>query len=288
MPHLSSGSGGRDHANGLITHVSCLRAHPRDHRRRARAAAGLFLQWDPNPEAEVVGYRVYVGTSQGSTTHRSTSETPRYTLAPAGQLLFAVAVLRAHVGNRSPTSAPTRTGRRPRRPATRRPALGHVELVGRSDGPGYLLRRASGRAHFNQTASFLGHRRPWDLQRHGHRVGRFSALRVHVDHLRPLPGVATPLRPTGHCHQTPTFEWESRYGHVVPAVGRRLLHDGPQDPARSDPAQASCATRAPYAASVQVALTVAARHGPSARPTLRPGPVERRWTLRCQTRTHRP
>jgi hypothetical protein len=43
-------------------------------RRRARGRGEtVSIAWDPNPEADVVGYRVFIGPQPGSTTRRSTS-----------------------------------------------------------------------------------------------------------------------------------------------------------------------------------------------------------------------
>jgi hypothetical protein len=227
---------------------------------RAAAAESVSLEWDPNPEPEVVGYRVFIGTQPGIYDSQvDVGNTTSYTATlQAGQrYCFAVAAYFTGpaLGTKSaevctdPNKPPTLES-----PGNRASAIGTaltLTLVG-SDPEGLPVTfSASGLPAgltLNQNTGFISGT-PTTLNTYNVTVtvsdGVLSTSQAFTWTISAsLPGVASPLRPTGTlATKTPTFEWES----VATATSYRLWVDDasttdPKIQLDVTPAQAACTT----------------------------------------------
>jgi hypothetical protein len=212
---------------------------------RTVAAETLGIQWDPNPEAEVIGYRVFIGSQPGVYDSQvDVGNVTSYSLnaVQGRQYCFAVAAFSAGptVGtkslevctdsNRPPTlQSPgnqtsgvgtaltlTLNGSDPEGLPITYSATGLPAGLTLNANTGFISGTPTAVATTNVTVTVsdgvlsTSHAFTWTI----------SAS---------LPGAATPLRPTGTLNTaTPTFEWES----VTTATSYRLWVD---DASSTDP-----------------------------------------------------
>jgi hypothetical protein len=214
--------------------------------RSAAAADSIPIQWDPNPESEVIGYRVFIGTQPGvydtqvdvgnatSYTFTSAQADRRYCFAVAaysqGPTLGSKSIEVCTDTNKPPTlQAPgnqtsavgtavtlTLVGSDPDGLPVTYSATGLPAGLTLNSGTGFI----SGTPTTNGTSNVMATVSDGVLSTSQAFTWTISAS---------LPGAATLLRPSGTiATTTPTFEWES----VATATSYRLWVD---DASATDP-----------------------------------------------------
>ena len=226
---------------------------------RVGAAETLSIEWDPNPEPEVVGYRVFVGPQPGVYTSQvDVGNATSYSLGAveAGQrLCVAVAAYYAGptVGNKS-AEVCTDTNKPPvlQSPGNQTSAVGAaltLTLVG-SDPEGlpvtYSATGLPAGLTLNRNTGFISGT-PTTVTTYNVTVTVSDGV-LSTSHAltwtvsASLPAAATLLRPSGTlASATPTFEWES----VATATSYRVWVDDasstdPRIQLDVTPAQAGC------------------------------------------------
>ena len=262
---------------------------------RAVSAESISIQWDPNTEHDLQGYRVYIGTQPGVYTHSvdvGNTTSFVYNEAADGQrYCFAVAAFSAGpiVGARSTEVCSDTSGNEPptlQNPGSQANEVGvamTLQLVGADPESSPVTYSAIGLPTgitINTNTGFLSGTPT--------KAGTFSVQATISDGSlsttqsfswtigAALPGVATLLRPTGAvATNTPTFEWES----VAAATSYRIWVDDasatdPKIQLDYTPVQAGCSTAgavcqarpgialSPGRASWSVRVTNASGQGP--------------------------
>ena len=230
---------------------------------RAASAGSISIQWDANAEPDVVGYRVFIGTLSGvysSSVDVGTATSYVYNAAAAGQkYCFAVAAYSAgpRLGDKSVEVCSDTSGNQPptlTNPGNQTSAVGKaltLTLDG-SDPDGTPVTYSATGLPTGLTVNFS----TGFIAGTPTAVGTFSVHATVSDGSlsmtqgftwtisASLPGVASPLRPTGTVGTTtPTYEWES----VATATSYRLWVDDasttdPKIEIDVTPTQAGCTT----------------------------------------------
>ncbi|HWN84966.1 MAG TPA: putative Ig domain-containing protein [Vicinamibacterales bacterium] len=230
---------------------------------RVAAAGSISIQWDPNTEPDLQGYRVYIGTRSGvydSSVDVGNTTTFVYNGAADGQLYcFAVAAYAGgpDVGSKSTEVCNDTSGNEPptlQNPGSQTHQMGvalTLQLVGADPESSPVTYSATGLPTgltLNSNTGFLSGT-PTKVGTFNVQAtisdGRLSTMQAFTWTIAAgVPGVATPLRPTGTAaSNTPTFEWES----LATATSYRLWVDDasatdPKIQIDYTPAQAGCAT----------------------------------------------
>ncbi|HEV8218399.1 MAG TPA: Ig-like domain-containing protein, partial [Gemmatimonadaceae bacterium] len=228
---------------------------------RAAAAENISLAWDPNPEPDVVGYRVYVGTQPGVYSSQvDVGNVTSYTLSTiqTGQrYCFTVA---AYFAGPTLGSQSAEVCTDSNRPPTFQSPGNQVSAVGAaltltltaSDPEGLPLTfSATGLPvglTLNSNTGFISGTPTTVATSNVTVTASDSVLSTSQTFTwtisASLPGAVTPLRPSGTlATPTPTFEWES----VATATSYRLWVDDasttdPKIQLDLTPTQAGCAT----------------------------------------------
>ncbi len=228
---------------------------------RTVAAETVSLEWDPNPEANIVGYRVFIGAQPGVYDSQvdvgNVTRYPVGTLQPGRRYCFAVAAFAAGpvLGSKS-VEVCTDTNQPPtlQDPGSQAGQVGvavTLQLVGADPESSPVIYSATGLPAgitINPNTGFLSGTPTT--------VGTFNVQATISDGTlsttqaftwtvgAALPGVTTLLRPTGTvASDKPTFEWES----LATATSYRLWVDdasatNPKVQIDYTPAQAGCST----------------------------------------------
>jgi hypothetical protein len=230
---------------------------------RAASAGSISIQWDANPEPDVVGYRLFIGTLPGvysSSVDVGNKTSYVFNAAAAGQrYCFAVAAYSAgpRLGDKSVEVCSDTSGNQPptlTSPGNQTNAVGApltLTLDGSDPDNTPVTYSATGLPTgltLNSNTGFISGT-PTTVGTYSTHAtvsdGSLSMTQAFTWKISAsLPGAASPLRPSGSVGTTtPTFEWES----VATATSYRLWVDDasttdPKIQIDVTPTQAGCTT----------------------------------------------